>query len=301
MSVLRGEGLTYAIGGATLVDGIDVEARAGEVLALAGPNGAGKSTLLRLLAGELEPTGGNVELGGRPLAGIAPGERARLRAVMPQDTVLQFAFTVREVVEMGRHPHRGAGGERDGAAVESAMRWTEVQDLGDRTFPTLSGGERSRTTLARVLAQEAPVLLLDEPTAALDIRHQERAMTVARSFADSGGTVVAVLHDLNLAGAYADRVALLDQGRLAGVGTPWDVLREDLLGRVFGHPVRVLPSPWGDAPLVVPERLDLHEPDLDTLEPERAQEADEHRPRVPLRPRQQAGAVAGGGGELVLG
>jgi iron complex transport system ATP-binding protein len=299
--VLRGEGLTYAIGAASLVDGIDVEARAGEVLALAGPNGAGKSTLLRLLAGELEPTRGSVELGGRPLAGISPGERARLRAVMPQETLLQFAFTVREVVEMGRHPHRGADSGRDGEAVESAMRWTEVNELQERTFPTLSGGERSRTTLARVLAQEAPLLLLDEPTGALDIRHQERAMTVARSFADSGGAVVAVLHDLNLAAAYADRIALLDRGSLAAVGTPWDVLREDVLGAVFAHPVRVLRSPWGDAPLVVPERLHLGEADLDALEPERAQQPDEHRARVPLRPRQQAGAVASSGGELALG
>ena len=255
--VLCGEGLVFEIDGARLVDGIDVEVAAGEVLALTGPNGAGKSTLLRLLAGELEPTRGAVELCGRPLAKVGHMERARLRAVMPQETVLQFAFTVREVVAMGRHPHRGAGTERDGEAVDSAMRWTEVQGLEERTFPTLSGGERSRTTLARVLAQEAPILLLDEPTAALDIRHQERAMTVARSFADAGGAVVAVLHDLNLAAAYADRIALLDGGRLAGLGSPWAVLREDLLGSVFGHPVSVTRSPSGDAPLVVPRRLDL--------------------------------------------
>ncbi len=255
-SVLRGDGLVFEVDGTRLVDGIDVELAVGEVLALTGPNGAGKSTLLRLLAGELDPTRGAVELCGRPLARLGHGERARLRAVMPQETVLQFAFTVREVVEMGRHPHRGAGAERDGEAVESAMRWTEVQELEVRTFPTLSGGERSRTTLARVLAQEAPILLLDEPTAALDIRHQERAMTVARSFADSGGAVVAVLHDLNLAAAYADRIALLDGGRIAGLGSPWAVLREDLLGSVFGHPVTVTRSPSGDVPLVVPARLD---------------------------------------------
>jgi iron complex transport system ATP-binding protein len=254
--VLRGEDLVYTVGGATLVDRIAVEALAGEVLALVGPNGAGKSTLLRLLAGELAPTRGRVTLAGRPLASIGPAERARLRAVMPQETVLGFAFTVREVVAMGRHPHRRTGTERDAEAVANAMRRTEVQSLRDRSYPTLSGGERSRTTLARVLAQEAPVLLLDEPTAALDIRHQERAMTVARSLAHAGATVVAVLHDLNLAAAYADRVALLDRGRLAGVGSPWSVLREDLLGAVFDHPVRVTRSPWGDAPLVVPQRFD---------------------------------------------
>ena len=174
---------------------------------------------------------------------------------MPQETVLQFAFTVREVVAMGRHPHRRNGSERDGEAVESAMRWTETLDLRRRTYPTLSGGERGRTTLARVLAQESPILLLDEPTAALDIRHQERAMTVARSYADSGGAVIAVLHDLNLAAAYADRIALLAEGRLAGLGPPWAVLREDLLGSVFDHPVVVTRSPCGDSPLVVPTRV----------------------------------------------
>jgi len=226
------------------------------VLALVGPNGAGKSTLLRLLAGELAPSRGTVELGSRTLAAIGAEERARLRGVMPQETVLQFAFTVREVVAMGRHPHRGVAAGRDGEAIESAMRWTEMLELAERTYPTLSGGERSRTTLARVLAQEAPILLLDEPTAALDIRHQERAMTVARSFADAGGAVVAVLHDLNLAAAYADRIALLDRGRVVGAGSPWAVLREDVLGAVFGHPVRVLSSPYGDAPLVVPERIE---------------------------------------------
>ena len=246
--------MTFAVGGELLVDGVDVELAAGEVLALTGPNGAGKSTLLRMLAGELAPTRGSVELFASPLEQLRQDERARRRAVLPQETVLQFAFTVREVVAMGRHPHRGSGSERDGGAVESAMRWTEIVELHQRTYPTLSGGERGRTTLARVLAQESPILLLDEPTAALDIRHQERAMTIARSFANTGGAVIAVLHDLNLAAAYADRIALLDEGRLAGLGPPWTVLREDLLGSVFDHPVVVTKSPCGDSPLVVPAR-----------------------------------------------
>ena len=173
---------------------------------------------------------------------------------MPQETVLQFSFTVREVVEMGRHPHRNGARARDDEAVETAMRWTEIAELARRTYPTLSGGERSRTTLARVLAQESPILLLDEPTAALDLRHQERAMTVARSFAGRRRRRVAVLHDLNLAAAYADRIALLDDGRAGGLGAPWAVLREELLGSVFDHPVVVASSPCGDSPLVIPAR-----------------------------------------------
>ena len=256
-ALLRADGIRVLVDDRALLDGVDLELLPGEVLALTGPNGAGKSTLLRVLAGELEPSSGRVELDGRPLGSLGPQERARLRAVMPQETVLAFAFTVREVVAMGRHPHRSVGAHRDGEAIEGAMRSTELVPFAGRTFPTLSGGERGRTTLSRVLAQESPILLLDEPTAALDIRHQERAMRTARSFAEAGGTVLAVLHDLNLASAYANRIALLERGRLAGLGPPWSVFREDVLARVFEHPVTVTRSPSGDTPLVVPQRFQM--------------------------------------------
>jgi iron complex transport system ATP-binding protein len=252
--LLRAKAIGVRVEDRALLDGVDLELRAGEVLALTGPNGAGKSTLLRVLAGELEPTSGRIELDGRPLGSHSPHERARLRAVMPQETVLAFAFTVREVVAMGRHPRRSTDAESDTAAIDRALRSTELEPFAERTFTTLSGGERGRTTLARVLAQESPILLLDEPTATLDIRHQERAMQIARSFAEAGGAVLAVLHDLNLAAAYAHRIALLERGRLAAIGPPWTVLSEAVLARVFEHPITVMRSPGGNTPLVVPQR-----------------------------------------------
>jgi iron complex transport system ATP-binding protein len=253
--LVRASGLVLERGGRRLVDDVSLDVARGELVALAGPNGAGKSTLLRLLSGELAPEAGAVELDGMPLPRLGPDALGRVRAVMPQETVLQFAFTVREVVTMGRHPHRRTPrAERDAAAVATALRSTDVEPLAGRTFPTLSGGERARTTLARVLAQEAPLLLLDEPVAALDLRHQEQALQVARRVADEGGAVVAALHDLNLAGAYADRVVLLRDGRVAGAGRPWHVLCSELLEAVFGHPVVVVRSPSGGGPLVVPVR-----------------------------------------------
>ena len=251
--MLEAHSVSYRVGQAVLVDGVSLTLARGEVLALVGPNGAGKSTLLRLLAGDLSPGGGEVALDGRPLSAYRPGELARLRAVMPQQTVLQFAFTALEVVLMGRNPHlRGREADRDLAIAEAAMAGTDCLHLADRSYPTLSIGEQQRVTLARVLAQETPVLLLDEPTASLDIRHQELVLQVARERATGGAAVLAVLHDLNLAAAYADRVAVLSRGRLAACGAPWDVLTEGLLSEVFEHPVAVMRHPLRDCPLVMP-------------------------------------------------
>jgi iron complex transport system ATP-binding protein len=248
---LVAKAVSYRVGGRPLIDHVSLAVRSGQVVVLIGPNGAGKSTLLKLLAGDLLPSGGQIMLNGRPLHAYRAAELARLRAVMPQQTVLQFAFTALEVVLMGRTPHA-----RDGRAdLEVALAWmtrTDTDHLAPRTFPSLSVGEQQRVTLARVLAQATPVLLLDEPTAALDIRHQELVMALAREAAAAGAAVLAVLHDLNMAAAYADRIAVLSGGRLVAEGDPWQVLTEPLLTTVFEHPIAVTRHPARDCPLVVP-------------------------------------------------
>ena len=259
---LAARAVGYEAASRRLLDGVSLDVRPGEVLALVGPNGAGKSTLLKVLAGDLAPSEGTILLDGRPVADYPARDLALRRAVLPQQTVLQFAFTAREVVEMGRSPHldeargrarRGRTGEHGGdRVVAGVMARTETAPLAPRAFPTLSGGEQGRVTLARVLAQEAPVLLLDEPTAALDLRHQQLVMTVARELATGGAAVLAVLHDLNLAAAHADRLAVLCGGRLRAVDTPWAVLTEGLLSEVFPCPIAVHRHPVRGCPLVLP-------------------------------------------------
>jgi len=250
--LLSSVGTTYAVDGAVLVEEADLSLHAGEVVALVGPNGAGKTTLLRLLAGDLTPGHGEVRIDGRRLASVRPRDLARLRAMLPHHTVLQFAFRVLDVVMMGRYPHREATRSEDEAAVASAMAAADVGFLAERLFTTLSGGEQARSSLARVLAQETPVVLLDEPSASLDIRHQELVMGVLRGLAAGGAGVLTVLHDLNLAARHADRVGVMDRARLVEVGPTAEVLRADLLSAVYGHPVAVVPHPYADCPLVLP-------------------------------------------------
>jgi iron complex transport system ATP-binding protein len=249
---LEARGVGYTVGGARLLADVSLAVRPGELVALVGPNGAGKSTLLRVLAGDLDPTEGGVLLDGKPLGSYRAAALARRRAVMPQQTILQFAFTVREVVEMGRAARPNSDSEAHRAAVDASLARTDASALAGRTYPTLSGGEQQRVTLARVLAQEAPLLLLDEPTNSLDLRHQELVLQTARSAAADGAAVLAVLHDLNLAAAYADRVALLSGGRLAACGPPWEVFTEALLSEIFQHPIAVCRHPLRDCPLVLP-------------------------------------------------
>jgi iron complex transport system ATP-binding protein len=250
MSALTARGVSFVVGGRAIVDDVDLEVRRGELLALVGPNGAGKSTLLRLLAGDLEPTSGTVAYGERRLGALSAMEQARRRAVMPQQTHVQFAFTVRQIAELGRYPHRPS--REDRGIVDAALATAEVTHIASRSFLTLSGGEQALTTLARVVAQQAGVLLLDEPTASLDIRHREHVLTIARETAEAGGAVCVVVHDLNIAAAYADRIAVLHEGRKECDSAPWAALTEDRLVRVFGHPVCVTRSPVGDHPLVTP-------------------------------------------------
>ncbi|PZQ89179.1 MAG: heme ABC transporter ATP-binding protein [Leifsonia xyli] len=251
--MIRAERVTVELGGRPVVDAVDLEVASGELLALVGPNGAGKSTLLSALSGERRPDAGRVLIGGHPADEVAPLELARIRSVLTQDNAVSFPFRVAEVVEMGRSPWaRTAEQDSDEAAIRAALERADVAHLVERRFTELSGGERARVSLARVLAQDTPVVLLDEPTAALDLRHQEDVLRIARSLASEGRTVVVVLHDLSLAGAYADRVALLEDGRLRALGTPVEVLTEQLVSEVYRLPVEVLVR--AGRPLIIPLR-----------------------------------------------
>ena len=255
---MRATGLRVLLGGRPVVDGVDLHAEPGEVVALVGPNGAGKSTLLAALAGDVPAVAGSIWVGDRPVRGQRAIDLARQRAVLPQKATLTFPFRAGEVVRMGRAPWTGRPeSASDTAAVEEAMRLTETTAFADRPYPALSGGEQARVALARVLAQRTPVLLLDEPTAALDLRHQELVLTAVRERSRAGAAVVVVLHDLGLAAAYADRVYVLAEGRVRGVGPPAEVFTAALLSDVYRHEVEVLPHPRTGAPLVLPRRSPL--------------------------------------------
>lgn len=250
---LRATGVGVALGGSRILDGVDLTVGRGEMVALVGPNGAGKSTLLAALAGDLEPTHGVVEVDGEPLGSYRPRALARRRAVLLQQQGLAFGFRVHEVVRMGRSPwHRTERARHDDDVVLAAMARTEVDHLAERLFPTLSGGEQARTSFGRVLAQQAQVVLLDEPTAALDVRHQEALLAAARRLVRRRCAVVVVLHDLALAAAWADRVCVLAAGRVRADGPPREVLTSALLSEVYEHPLEVVDH--GGALLVVPVR-----------------------------------------------
>ncbi|WP_431033071.1 heme ABC transporter ATP-binding protein [Streptomyces sp. P6-2-1] len=257
-TVARAHGVGLGLGGRPVLSGVELPVRAGEVLALVGPNGAGKSTLLAVLAADTRPHEGTVEILGRPAGEWSAAELALRRAVLPQAATLSFPFAAEEVVRMGRAPWAGTEHEeQDEAAVREAMAATETAGFAPRPFSALSGGERARVALARVLAQRAPLVLLDEPTAALDLRHQELVLRVCRERAAAGDAVVVVLHDLGLAAAYAHRVAVLHDGRVTADGAPAEVLSADLLTEVYRQPVEVIPHPATGSPLVLPVRASL--------------------------------------------
>jgi len=247
--------VSVTLDGRRVLTDITLEVVSGEVLALVGPNGAGKSTLLSVLSGERRPDAGTVTLGDRPLASYSALELARHRAVLTQENTLSFPFRVRQVLEMGRSPWARTPrlADDDRALAAAAMR-ADVAGLLDRRFTELSGGERARVSLARVLAQDTEIVLLDEPTAALDLRHQEDVLRVARELAAEGRAVVVVVHDLSLAGAVADRVGLLAAGRLVSLGPPAQVLTASALSDVYGVRVEVIER--DGTLLVVPLRED---------------------------------------------
>lgn len=253
--MLRAENLLVTRGGRQVLRDISLELQPGQVLGVLGPNGAGKSTLLAALCGELQPAQGQVSLAGRPLAEWAGQQRARRLAVLPQASTLGFAFRVEEVVALGRLPH-DSGRERDAEIIEAALQAADASHLSGRSYLALSGGERQRVHLARVLAQLWPgeqgcVLLLDEPTSMLDPLHQHTTLQAVRAFADRGGAVLLILHDLNLAARYCDRILLLEQGAARAIGSPAQVLQQDSLKAVFGIEVLVQPHPERGHPLII--------------------------------------------------
>ena len=249
---LRCEGASVTIANRKIVDNVSVRFMAGEVTALVGPNGAGKSTLLSVLSGDRAPTTGTVRLNETPIGSYAPMALAQQRSVLPQHTNTLFTFTAHEVVAMGRFPWDGPAAD-DSAIADDCLERVHAHHLRDRSFPTLSGGEQALVNLARILAQDCAVVFLDEPTAALDIGHQELALSVAANLADEGRTVVLVAHDLNLAARYAHRVLVLDAGQLVADGAPMEALDSTLLSRLYRHPVVVLDHPFlPGRPLVLP-------------------------------------------------
>lgn len=248
-------GICLRIGTASILDDVTLDVAYGRVLALVGPNGAGKSSLLGLLTGDVRPSAGEILLEERPLAEWSARELSRARSVLLQSNQVAFSFTVADVVEMGRAPWIGSDEAADDErAIRDAVHRADVEALLDRGYPSLSGGEKARASLARVLAQETRVVMLDEPTAALDLRHQEEVLRVARDLAARGRAVIVVLHDLSLAAAYADEVAIVDGGRLVAHGDPHEVLTQERIERVYGTPVRVIPDPDTGRPVVLPRR-----------------------------------------------
>ena len=243
MTAIELRGVTVELGGRPIVDAVNAVVEEGEWLALIGPNGAGKTTLLRAIA-RLLPYRGEIALGGRSSSDLARSELARLVAVVPQEPSTPPWMTVAEYVLLGRTPHLGPlakEGARDRDAAARALARLDLLPFLERRLGTLSGGEKQRVVVARALAQEASIVLLDEPTAALDIGHQQQALELLDALRDRQGlTLVAAMHDLTLAAQYADRVLLLSRGRIVADGTPGEVLTEDALSEHYGATVRVV-------------------------------------------------------------
>lgn len=258
MSVrLQTNAASFATGGTTLVDRVDLDIAQGEIIAIVGPNGAGKSTLLRMLSGDLRPTSGAVRLDGRKVCSYQPRELAERRAVLAQHITVSFPFTVEEIVWMGAGEHVGRQAR---ANIEAALQEVGLADFRARDITTLSGGEQQRAHFARVLvqlrtseAEHGPgILLLDEPTSSLDIRHQLDLAHTARRCADNGTTVIAVLHDLNLAARFAGRILVMHRGALTAHGAPSSVISSELLAEVFDVDLPVRTDASG-SPFVLPE------------------------------------------------
>jgi iron complex transport system ATP-binding protein len=259
---LRAEDVRLAYGDHVVVDGLDLDVVSGTVTAVIGPNGCGKSTLLRALGRLLKPTGGQVLLDGKRIDRTPTKEVAKVLGMLPQSPTAPEGLTVADLVARGRHPHqawyRQWSGD-DEEAVATALEWTGIADLAARPVDELSGGQRQRAWISMALAQGTDLLLLDEPTTFLDLAHQVEVLELVRRLhREAGRTVVMVLHDLNLAARYADRLVAMRAGRVVAAGAPAEVVTEPLLAEVFGLDARVIPDPVSGTPLVVP--IGVHSP-----------------------------------------
>lgn len=253
MSMISATHMTTRIDGRPVLRNVTLQAFDGEVIGLIGPNGSGKSTLLRTLAGFLRPSSGELLIAGKPFRSYKSKELARMVGYVPQDTAIDFDFLTREIVLMGRHPYIsrfGSESRQDRERVEHAMRQTATLHLADQMVTRLSGGQRQMVFIAKALAQEPKLLLLDEPISALDIRYQLQVLKLMRHWAQKGMTVIAALHDLNLAARFCDTLFLLTDGEVISTGTPEQVLTPEIIRRAYNVHVEVRNDPWIGAPSI---------------------------------------------------
>ena len=261
---ISAQNLTYEIEGNTLLDGVNLEADRGQLVGLIGPNGAGKTTLLRTISGILRYRRGSVRLDGSDLRSLSPRDVAATLALVPQIAPYTYGFTSIELVLMGRYPHLGRfqiEGREDDRIARDAMRLTETEQFADRTLDTLSGGERQRVFVARALAQQPRILLMDEPTANLDVLHQLKVLDLVRQLVDDGLTAIAAIHDLNMAARYCDKLVLLSDGQVLAEGSPSKVLTPETIESAFGVKSAVYQDPiTGSLAISLIGPVDEHSP-----------------------------------------
>lgn len=243
--------ISVSLDGTSILDGVSCEVPSESFVALVGPNGAGKTTLLRTVNDVLTPDSGTVSVDEKNVQSLSSRDVARLVATVPQETNISFDFSVRDIVAMGRTPHRSRFHRTDDSEIiERVLERVQIAHLADRSVSSVSGGERQRVLLARALAQDAPALVLDEPTASLDIHHQVRTLELVRDLVDEGATVLAAIHDLDLAARFCDAIIVLSDGHVIADGSPESVLTESIIEQAFGGNPRIYENPITQSPSV---------------------------------------------------
>jgi iron complex transport system ATP-binding protein len=243
--------ISVSLDGTPILNSVSCEVPSQSFVALVGPNGAGKTTLLRTVNGVLPPDSGTVSVDGMNVQSLSSREVARRVATVPQKTSISFDFSVRDIVAMGRTPHRSRFRHTDDSEIiDQALEQARIAHLADRSVGSVSGGERQRVLLARALAQDAPALVLDEPTASLDIHHQVRTLELVRDLVEQGKTALAAIHDLDLAARFCDTIVVLADSRVLADGPPASVLTESVVEQAFGGHPRIYEDPITESPSV---------------------------------------------------